>query len=397
MATQNSSNIPTTNNTLPYGNGTGFSTISAANNSVLITSGGGVPSMSATLPSAVQGNITSLGTNGTMGSGWATTAAVSGSNNTFTLRNTGTTTNSNARLLIQSGTNSNNAAVSYLFLEATLSTGSNLFSVAVDTADAKIKTYLGIPTTGTLIQSIDTAGNIFSPGTLSLGGTALLQNGSLSLSGGTSGTSTIQVPAVAGTSTLTLPTTNGTAGQALLGDGGAGTGYTWASTAIVVPPTSSTGSAVQWTNLTGNAYMLVITNCIAGTNGAQLFVQTSQTNGASYFSSGYEAGINYSTWNSTTLINSAPGSAFPITGPMQNNNGSTTFGVCGAEVFINNLNASTQFTCATGTSSWNDSTGGTIRFGTMGGQQSDGFANALQVLFSTGTIAGGQFTLYQIG
>jgi hypothetical protein len=45
MATQNSVNIPTTVNTLPYGNGTGFSAISAANNSVLVTNGSGVPSL----------------------------------------------------------------------------------------------------------------------------------------------------------------------------------------------------------------------------------------------------------------------------------------------------------------------------------------------------------------
>jgi hypothetical protein len=60
MATNNSSNQPTTTNTLLYGNGTGFSVISAANNSTLITSAGGVPSLSTTLPTAVQSNITQL-------------------------------------------------------------------------------------------------------------------------------------------------------------------------------------------------------------------------------------------------------------------------------------------------------------------------------------------------
>jgi hypothetical protein len=70
-----------------------------------------------------------------------------------------------------------------------------------------------------------------------------LQNGSLSLSGGTSGTSTIQVPDAAGGCALTLPTTNGTAGQALLGDGGAGTGYTWGDVPLYATSTWTPGIA----------------------------------------------------------------------------------------------------------------------------------------------------------
>ena len=53
-------------NGILYGNGTGaLQVASAAANSVLITNGSNVPSLSATLPTAVQGNITTVGTIGT--------------------------------------------------------------------------------------------------------------------------------------------------------------------------------------------------------------------------------------------------------------------------------------------------------------------------------------------
>lgn len=50
-------------NNLAYyaGSGTAVSGLATANNGVLVTSAGGVPSISGTLPAAVQGNITSLG------------------------------------------------------------------------------------------------------------------------------------------------------------------------------------------------------------------------------------------------------------------------------------------------------------------------------------------------
>lgn len=53
----------TTANQLLYSSATSvISEVTTANNGVLITSGAGVPSISSTLPSAVQGNITATGT-----------------------------------------------------------------------------------------------------------------------------------------------------------------------------------------------------------------------------------------------------------------------------------------------------------------------------------------------
>ena len=55
----------TTANQILYSSSTSvIGQITTGNNGVLITSGGGVPSISSTLPSAVQGNITTVGTIG---------------------------------------------------------------------------------------------------------------------------------------------------------------------------------------------------------------------------------------------------------------------------------------------------------------------------------------------
>lgn len=69
-------------------NGTVVSGLSTANNGVLVTSSGGVPSISSTLPSAVQGNITSVGT---LTSGTWNAAVISGQYGGTGVANTGKT------------------------------------------------------------------------------------------------------------------------------------------------------------------------------------------------------------------------------------------------------------------------------------------------------------------
>jgi hypothetical protein len=102
--------------------GSAVSGLATANNGVLITSGAGVPSISSTLPTAVQGNITSVGTIGsgtwqgnTVAIGYGGTGATSigangtlaqsnGSIYTFTTATYPSTTTAN-RLLYSSATN----------------------------------------------------------------------------------------------------------------------------------------------------------------------------------------------------------------------------------------------------------------------------------------------------
>lgn len=62
MGTINSINATNVNNSLLVGTGSAYTSLATANNGTLITSAGGVPSISSTLPSGVQTNITSVGT-----------------------------------------------------------------------------------------------------------------------------------------------------------------------------------------------------------------------------------------------------------------------------------------------------------------------------------------------
>jgi hypothetical protein len=115
---------PGTANELAYyaTSGSAVSGLATANNGVLVTSAGGVPSISSTLPSAVQGNITSVGTIGsgtwqgnTVAVGYGGTGATSigangtlaqsnGSIYTFTTATYPSTTTAN-QLLYSSATN----------------------------------------------------------------------------------------------------------------------------------------------------------------------------------------------------------------------------------------------------------------------------------------------------
>lgn len=118
-------------NSLLYGNGTSaLQLITPAANSVLVTSAGSVPSLSTTLPNAVQDNITMTGTlvSGSTGAGF--TLALSSSTVTGTLLvgngGTGVTTLVADQLIVGDGTN----AVNTLF-KAKVLVGANSSSVTI--------------------------------------------------------------------------------------------------------------------------------------------------------------------------------------------------------------------------------------------------------------------------
>lgn len=96
-------------NGILYGNTTGAiqATASAAN-SVLVTSAGSIPSLSATLPSAVQGNITGTGTltSGATGAGFTLALTTSTVTGTLTVANggTGVSTLVSNQMLVGNGT-----------------------------------------------------------------------------------------------------------------------------------------------------------------------------------------------------------------------------------------------------------------------------------------------------
>lgn len=152
MATNNSSNQSTATNTLLYGNGTGFSVISAANNSTLITSAGGVPSLSTTLPTAVQSNITQL--NGLV----ATIATGSGTEIFNKLVQAGTVAGSNAffsTYVQPTGT------PSYAYLQASLTPGAS-YQWGISNATSNLSMWVN-GAGATTIWNSTTAGLITMP------------------------------------------------------------------------------------------------------------------------------------------------------------------------------------------------------------------------------------------
>jgi hypothetical protein len=205
--------------------------ITTANSSVLVTNASGVPSISNTLPSGV-----------------GVAASNSGTNATFGITNSASNNNSNARLFVSSGVLTGSASVSsYVQLSAQNgSVGPTTYSMVSESTGQLFTIMSGIPTVSPVVlQTIDLSGNSILVGNSAVRGTistglAAGTNGQLTLVGSTSGSSSVTVPTTAGSCNLTLPTTNGTAGQALLSDGGAGTGYTFGSVA-------TQGAQTTWT------------------------------------------------------------------------------------------------------------------------------------------------------
>ena len=216
--------------------------LATANSGVLITSSGGVPSISSTLPSAVQANITALGTIATgVWQGTPVALAYGGTNANLTASNGGIfystasagailagTATASLPLLSGTSTTPSWAAISY---PASATSGgvpyfSSTSAMASSAALGSGQIVLGggggsAPTTS--------ANASISSGALSLGtNTSVL--GSVKMFGSTSGDATVKPAAVAGTATLfQLPATNGNSGQVLQTDG---TGVTtWAAAA----------------------------------------------------------------------------------------------------------------------------------------------------------------------
>lgn len=95
------STYPSTNavSTLLYASSANvMAALATANNGTLITSGAGVPSISSTLPAAVQGNITALGT---IGQNVTISAASSGGNLTLAVQNSSNTSSSGSLIASQ--------------------------------------------------------------------------------------------------------------------------------------------------------------------------------------------------------------------------------------------------------------------------------------------------------
>lgn len=255
----------TTANQLLYSSSTNtIAGLATANNGVLITSGAGAPSISSTLPSAVQGNITATGT---IASGvWHGTAiglTYGGTNAALTASNGGIVYSGASALAILSGTATANlpllsgtsttpswAAITYPASATSggipyfSSTSAMASSAALGSGEVVLGGGAGAAPTTSANASI-------SSGALTLGQAGSVA-GSVVLSGSTSGTATIKTAAAAGTGTIfELPADNGTTGYVLQTDG---TGVTsW------VNPTSG-GTVTSVAAGTGMSFSTITTS-----------------------------------------------------------------------------------------------------------------------------------------
>lgn len=252
-------------NAIPYGRGagTGFDSAAAAANSILATNGSSVPGLTTTLPTAVQNNITRVGTLVAGGiptsliTGGAALTRVDDTNVTVTLGGTpasallaatSITMGWTGQLsLTRGGTGAslvaNNGGVVYsdaTGLAILNNPGGSGRTVLSQTGAAPIWSTAGYPGsagTGTILNAQST--NNISATRTAIIGAAGNATGTIGFSGVTSGTVTIQPQSVAGTYNFNLPTSAGTSGHALLSGGG---GSTAMSFGILGPAAGGTGS-----------------------------------------------------------------------------------------------------------------------------------------------------------
>lgn len=254
--------------------GSTISGLSTANNGVLITSAGGVPSISSTLPLAVQTNVTQLGT--------ITVGIWNGSTNTVPFGGTGDTSFTLNGVLFGNGTSP---------LQVTAQAGANMLlsgnnGAPFFTDSPILGSSLTVPTiyggstnsSSLTLQSTSGVGvsdfvRIMTNGITRLvinnGGESTFTQHVLAPSylvvGATSGIITIQPQAVAGTYNFNLPTSAGTSGQPLLSGGGGATPMTFGT---LQPTGGGTGTTTNTLNgvLYGNGTSPILATAQGGAN-----------------------------------------------------------------------------------------------------------------------------------
>lgn len=208
--------LTTTANQLLYSTGANtVAGLATANNSVLITSAGGVPSMSTTLPTAVLGNITSVGAldSGSLVAGFTpVTVPIGGTGNTtftaYSIICAGTTATGTFQNVVGLGTNgyvltSNGAGA----LPTWQSTGAVTGVASVSGTALEIDV---TPTTGNVVVSID-AGYVGQASITTVGiiGTGTWNAGHVTTAQVVAGNLTISGTTITSTGLITLAPTGG--------------------------------------------------------------------------------------------------------------------------------------------------------------------------------------------
>lgn len=143
-------------------------------------------------------------------------------------------------------------------------------------------------------------------------------------------------------------------------------------------------------DVTGNTRYKVVCFFIRPvTDTDTLLMEVSIDGGATWQTTGYNAGLNYFAYNSTTYTNSNSTANAPIMGPCSN--ASTNLAAFEMQFYPVNANVKTF----NGTSRWVDTTISNHAMGQFGGAYTTGTVDAIRFRYSSGNISSCQIALYR--
>ncbi len=212
------------------------------------------------------------------------------------------------------------------------------------------------------------------------------------LCGGTTSTGALQQVSGLGTATQIL-TSNGAAALPSWG----AVSITNANMYLIQTQTASSSASIVFsygiTALYPN-YLILMSNVSLASSSVAFSLDMSTDGGISYFTNNYSCGVNWTGLTSYTLTNANSTSTCPI---IDSNLSMSSSDFFGGLIYLYNLGASYNFQSYMGQYSSYDS-GANSSYGTYFGVNSSGGStvNAIKLSASSGNIAGGTFSLYQI-
>ena len=164
-----------------------------------------------------------------------------------------------------------------------------------------------------------------------------------------------------------------------------------AQLALIKSQTASNSATIDFTNIGGyTSYMIVFESIVPDTAGSTLYLRTSNDNGSTWSSSGYQGGCNALVYSSSSNSNTNSTSSFPLCGSSKNSDANSCIS---GNAQISNCNLGNKATIS-GTSTYTDNGSSNAAMSFYGGKSAQTGVNALRFLMSSGNISSGVITLY---